>query len=226
MVPRRGLEPPRLAAHGPEPCASTNSATWAGVVRRSCSGRRRGCQRAAGRACGAAIRPPRRVARAAARGYSPGDPSGGGGHVETRHDLRRLGLRRALHRPAHGEGGLAGARGRPPPERGEFRAALRRRGAGGAGLLQHPRRRQRPRRDAGRRCGGELRGHLRQGRQEQLRRRAERRRRADRADRGRGGRGADGPRLGHRGGCGGRQPLRPVEGGGGGRSAGGTCRTP
>ena len=30
MVPRRGLEPPRLAAHGPEPCASTNSATWAG----------------------------------------------------------------------------------------------------------------------------------------------------------------------------------------------------
>lgn len=29
MVPRRGLEPPRLAAHGPEPCASTNSATWA-----------------------------------------------------------------------------------------------------------------------------------------------------------------------------------------------------
>lgn len=32
MVPRRGLEPPRLAAHGPEPCASTNSATWAGGV--------------------------------------------------------------------------------------------------------------------------------------------------------------------------------------------------
>ena len=29
LVPRRGLEPPRLAAHGPEPCASTNSATWA-----------------------------------------------------------------------------------------------------------------------------------------------------------------------------------------------------
>ncbi len=29
MVPRRGLEPPHLAAHGPEPCASTNSATWA-----------------------------------------------------------------------------------------------------------------------------------------------------------------------------------------------------
>lgn len=31
LVPRRGLEPPRLAAHGPEPCASTNSATWAGA---------------------------------------------------------------------------------------------------------------------------------------------------------------------------------------------------
>ena len=31
LVPRRGLEPPRLAAHGPEPCASTNSAIWATV---------------------------------------------------------------------------------------------------------------------------------------------------------------------------------------------------
>ena len=29
VVPRRGLEPPHLSAHGPEPCASTNSATWA-----------------------------------------------------------------------------------------------------------------------------------------------------------------------------------------------------
>ncbi len=28
-MPRRGLEPPHLAAHGPEPCASTNSAIWA-----------------------------------------------------------------------------------------------------------------------------------------------------------------------------------------------------
>src|ERR1700750_531407 len=31
LVPTEGLEPPRLAAHGPEPCASTNSATWARV---------------------------------------------------------------------------------------------------------------------------------------------------------------------------------------------------
>src|ERR1700753_1977369 len=31
LAPKRGLEPPRLAAHGPEPCASTNSATWARV---------------------------------------------------------------------------------------------------------------------------------------------------------------------------------------------------
>jgi hypothetical protein len=30
LVPTEGLEPPHLAAHGPEPCASTNSATWAG----------------------------------------------------------------------------------------------------------------------------------------------------------------------------------------------------
>jgi hypothetical protein len=29
MVPTKGLEPLHLAAHGPEPCASTNSATWA-----------------------------------------------------------------------------------------------------------------------------------------------------------------------------------------------------
>ena len=29
MVPRRGLEPPRLAAQVPETCASTNSAIWA-----------------------------------------------------------------------------------------------------------------------------------------------------------------------------------------------------
>lgn len=28
-VPKGGLEPPRLAAHAPETCTSTNSATWA-----------------------------------------------------------------------------------------------------------------------------------------------------------------------------------------------------
>ena len=32
LVPRRGLEPPLLAEHGPEPCASTNSAIWAGAA--------------------------------------------------------------------------------------------------------------------------------------------------------------------------------------------------
>ena len=32
MVPRRGLEPPRLAAQVPETCASTNSAIWAARV--------------------------------------------------------------------------------------------------------------------------------------------------------------------------------------------------
>ena len=37
VVPRRGLEPPHLAAHGPEPCASTNSATWALSVSASVS---------------------------------------------------------------------------------------------------------------------------------------------------------------------------------------------
>ena len=29
VVPRTGLEPAHLAAHAPETCASTNSATWA-----------------------------------------------------------------------------------------------------------------------------------------------------------------------------------------------------
>ena len=29
LVPTEGLEPPHPKAHGPEPCASTNSATWA-----------------------------------------------------------------------------------------------------------------------------------------------------------------------------------------------------
>src|SRR3954469_15296371 len=33
LVPTEGLEPPHLAAHGPEPCASTNSATWALLLR-------------------------------------------------------------------------------------------------------------------------------------------------------------------------------------------------
>jgi hypothetical protein len=32
MVPRRGLEPPRLAAPPPEGGASTNSAIWAHVM--------------------------------------------------------------------------------------------------------------------------------------------------------------------------------------------------
>ena len=32
FVPRTGLEPARLAAHAPETCASTNSATWANCV--------------------------------------------------------------------------------------------------------------------------------------------------------------------------------------------------
>ena len=29
LVPTEGIEPPHPKAHGPEPCASTNSATWA-----------------------------------------------------------------------------------------------------------------------------------------------------------------------------------------------------
>ena len=59
----------------------------------------------------------------------------------------------------HGPGGLARARRRAPPERGAVRAPLRRGRAGRAGLLQHPRRRQRGAGDARRGCGGELRRH-------------------------------------------------------------------
>ena len=39
VVPRTGLEPAHLAAHAPETCASTNSATWAcnyKLLTRSC----------------------------------------------------------------------------------------------------------------------------------------------------------------------------------------------
>ena len=37
LVPRTGIEPARLAAHAPETCASTYSATWASI--KWCKGR-------------------------------------------------------------------------------------------------------------------------------------------------------------------------------------------
>ena len=42
LVPKTGLEPARLAAHAPETCASTNSATWAYIffVKNAESGKR------------------------------------------------------------------------------------------------------------------------------------------------------------------------------------------
>jgi hypothetical protein len=40
LVPTEGLEPPHLAAHGPEPCASTNSATWASLFAACCCSNR------------------------------------------------------------------------------------------------------------------------------------------------------------------------------------------
>ena len=36
LVPTKGLEPLHPKAHGPEPCASTNSATWANVLLTAC----------------------------------------------------------------------------------------------------------------------------------------------------------------------------------------------
>ena len=36
VVPTKGLEPLHPKAHGPEPCASTNSATWALLLLAAC----------------------------------------------------------------------------------------------------------------------------------------------------------------------------------------------
>ena len=63
---------------------------------------------------------------------------------------------------------LAGAGRGPPPERGAVRQALRRGRAGRAGLVQHSRRCLGAGGDAGRRCGGELRGHPERIGQKQL----------------------------------------------------------
>ena len=76
--------------------------------------------------------------------------------MKARHDLRRLRLRRPLRGAAHGAARLARARGRAPPERGAFRAPLRRGRAGRARLVQYPRR-WRPCRDGGGGRGGQLR---------------------------------------------------------------------
>ena len=35
FVPKTGVEPARLSTHAPETCASTNSATWASIERKT-----------------------------------------------------------------------------------------------------------------------------------------------------------------------------------------------
>ena len=69
LVPRRGLEPPLLAEHGPEPCASTNSAIWAGG--RSCKRAGLTCQRAFSTAPGKAIGLPAIIFRHSPPGFDP-----------------------------------------------------------------------------------------------------------------------------------------------------------
>ena len=138
-----------------------------------------------------------------------------------RHHLRRIRLCRPLHRPAHGEGGLARARRRAAPERGELCATLRRCRAGGADPGEYPRRRIDGEGHSGCDGGGELRRHSGRGQQAEIRRRASRGRRAHRAAGRGGGGGAAGPYLRHRRECGERQRIRPHQGRGRGGCAGG-----
>src|SRR6056297_760488 len=111
-----------VRALAPEASASTSSATWAGVVSAGNTPRRGGCQRPVLRRSGGLFR--------ACGGSNQGRPAREWPHVETRDDLRRLRLLGPLHRPAHGQAGLAGPGGGATAARGAFRADLRRGGAG------------------------------------------------------------------------------------------------
>jgi len=86
MVPRRGLEPPRLASLVPETSASTNSATWAGCVSRGLSKAAGGVNSAPQRFSQFIFKP----ARALSEPASPLDRAGRAGHIGPMLPMDRL----------------------------------------------------------------------------------------------------------------------------------------
>src|SRR5688572_18248276 len=126
MVPKGGLEPPRLTALPPQGSASTNSATWAGVPRtRNTGAKRRDCTassvlltalRGFVRLVGRGRRGIGRRRLFFRRGRRGGIARGGRGVGRGRNDRRRRGRRRRNH--GHLGRGRSGGRGR---RRGRFR---------------------------------------------------------------------------------------------------------
>ena len=134
MVPRRGLEPPRPYGHqhlklARLPIPPPGPVSWRRLIG---PGR--------GRVNGVSRLSPRATAARNAEDRPEAGPMsklvtiyGGSGFVGP------------LHRPPHGGARLARPRRVPASQRGALRTHLRRGRPGRAGLLQHPRRRQRPR---------------------------------------------------------------------------------